>query len=240
MSQDDLLELERSIKDIPGVLGCVIVSGSGGDPAEIQAFTTVGTQRSEIEQAILGAVSRHGYGDTVHQVLVFELEAEGAGGREALSEAAAAVDRQATSEPGLTIPDELPIGPESTWSPAPRPLLNRVMLTTTSWRSQAEVSLGPEGGEVVGQATGEKTPHGLKVLAEATLEAVAQVVGDVTFELLGASLVTTFGREAVLVLVRVDGSVETLGAALVRETPVTEAAVRATLDAVNRRLATRL
>jgi hypothetical protein len=96
------------------------------------------------------------------------------------------------------------------------------------------VALG-EDANFVGRASGDKTPHGLKVLGEATLEAVGKIMGDTRFSFEGASLVNILGREAVMVLVRLD-ELETVGAALVREAPVTEAAVRATLDAVNRRL----
>jgi hypothetical protein len=77
------------------------------------------------------------------------------------------------------------------------------------------------------------------VLAEATLEAVGRLVHGVKIELRGASLVTVVGEEAVLVVVEeVDGP-EMRGAALVRGGPVTEATVRATLDAINGRLAAR-
>jgi hypothetical protein len=111
-----------------------------------------------------------------------------------------------------------------------------VLLSSTTWRTEAEVALGPEGEQVTGQATGEKTPHGLSVLAQAALDAAAQLATGVAFELRGASLVNTFGREAVLVVVQVGDAPETIGAALVQDGPVTEAAVRATLDAINRRL----
>jgi hypothetical protein len=57
----------------------------------------------------------------------------------------------------------------------------------------------------------------------------------VIFRFEGASLVSILGREAVLVLVKID-DLETVGAALLRDGPATEAAVRATLDAVNRRM----
>ncbi len=104
------------------------------------------------------------------------------------------------------------------------------------WHSEAEVALGPEGRQVLGQATGDKTPHGLQVLAQATLEAASALAGGTRIELKGASLVDVFGREAVLVVVQVEDGPETLGAALLRDGPVSEAAVRATLDALNRRL----
>jgi hypothetical protein len=110
--------------------------------------------------------------------------------------------------------------------------VTKVALSSSSWTSEATVSLG----DVVGQASSEKTPHGLKVVAEATLAAASKVVQDVTFGLKSASLVNVSGEEAVLVLVDEEGT-NMLGAALTRGGPISEATVRATLDAINRRLA---
>jgi hypothetical protein len=110
-----------------------------------------------------------------------------------------------------------------------------VVALSTTWRSEAEVSLGDRTQEVVGQAVGRPSSHGLEVLAQATLDAVHQLFPDETFALGGTWLATVRGREVVLVFI-VKDEVESVGAALVREAPLTEAAVRATLDAVNRRL----
>jgi hypothetical protein len=99
------------------------------------------------------------------------------------------------------------------------------------------VALGGPDNEVVGHSSSEKTPHGLKVLAEATLEAVRSLVTEVEFKLKTAALVTVSGQEAVLVIVQEENKFDVLGAALTRGGPVTETCVRATLDAVNRRLA---
>jgi hypothetical protein len=176
-------------------------------------------------------LSRSGLGP-VRQVFVFELDAESHfGDRESLTRAAEVAEQEARARgPGDAAMEEGDFGVM-----AKRPPIKQVVLTSSSWRSEAKVALGAENVEVVGEAAGEKTPHGLRVLAEATLEAAGRLV-DVHLELKGASLVETFGRQAVLVLVEVEGQGETLGAALVRADPVSDAAVRATLDAINRRL----
>ena len=234
MSAADVVDLESSIKQLPGVLGCVILINPDGTASEIQAFTRVGTDREEIQQAILDEVARRGLEGPLKQVFVFELEAEAHfGDRESLELAAETADDAVAR--GRVASDVA--ADDGARAGAGRPPIGKVVLSSTAWRSQAEVALGRQGEEVVGQASGERTPHGLKVLAQATLEAAAQLLEGVEFTLKGASLVSTFGREAVLVLVVVQGELETLGAALVRESPVSEAAVRASLDAVNRRLA---
>lgn len=232
----DLLDLETTIKGLPGVLGCVILTNPQGDAAEIQAFTRLGVDQSEVQSEILAEVARRGLEDSLRQVFVFELEAESHfGDRESLERAAEVAEQEARSKG--------PVAPGTSWSaPAEpalanrsRPLLHRVVLTASTWKSEAEVALGPHD-EAVGQASGEKTPHGLKVLADATLQAVAQLVPEIEFSMLGASMVNVLGKEAVLVLVQEEGGPETIGAALIRNGPIPEAAVRATLDAINRRL----
>lgn len=242
MADTSLVDLETSIKKLPGVLGCVILTDRSGNPSEIQAFTRLGVDQGEVQRSILDEVANRGLPAVAH-IMVFELEAESHfGDRETLERAAELAEQEARSRGPH--PD-----PEAKEAPAPpgaarsrhgaltrRPLLSRVALSSTTWRSEAEVALGSGGSEVSGFSEGEKTPHGLKVLAGATLEATGRLVEGMEFVLKGASLVKTFGREAVLVVVEVDDGPESIGAALVREGPTSEAAVRATLDAVNRRL----
>ena len=238
MSDENTLDLESSIKELPGVLGCVILTNpDSGAPEEIQAFIESGGDRARTQHQIYDQAFNHGVHESLRQVLVFELQAEtNLGGRESLKRAAEVAEQEARARGRSESGEPPPPGPP----PPPleaRPQLGRVLLSSTVWRSEAEVALGPEGEQVTGQATGEKTPHGLSVLAQATLDAASRLAPGVTLELKGASLVNTFGREAVLVVIKVGDEPEILGAALVRDGPVTEAAVRATLDALNRRLA---
>ena len=238
MAESDALDLETRIKQLPGVLGCVILTNpESGAPEEIQAFVRSGFDRAQIQHSIYDEAFNFGVHEALRQVLVFELQAEShLGDRESLQRAAEVAEQEARAKgPASPAPEAL----ESPPSPSlkKRAELGAVVLTSTVWRSEAEVALGPQGEEVTGQASGEKTPHGLSVLAQATLDAASRLAGGVAIQLKGASLVNTFGREAVLVVVQVEGSAETMGAALVRDGPVTEAAVRATLDALNRRLA---
>ena len=239
VSDSDVLNLEASIKQLPGVLGCVILTHpETGAPEEIQAFVQSGSDRSGVQHAIYDEASNRGVHEQLRQVLVFELQAESdIGDRSSLQHAAEVAEQEARARGPL---GNEAVHDESVIPPPPlsgRPPMGRVLLSSTVWRSEAEVALGPEGEEVTGQASGDKTPHGLGVLAQATLDAASRLAGGVRLELKGASLVNTFGREAVLVVAQVEDYPETLGAALVRDGPVTEAAVRATLDALNRRLA---
>lgn len=238
MADADALDLESAIRQLPGVLGCVILTDpETGRPEEVQTFVRAGTDRGTVHREVLERAAARGVEGHLKQVLVFELQAAShLGDRESLQRAAEMAEQDARARGRSPVAEDLP--PQREARPLlERPRFDRVLLTSTTWKSEAEVALGPQGEEVWGQAEGEKTPHNLKVLAQATLDAANRLAHGLDIELKGASLVNSFGREAVLVILELEGSLETLGAALVRDGPVSEAAVRATLDALNRRLA---
>jgi hypothetical protein len=238
MSQLDVDDLETAIKQLPGVLGCVVLSGVDGNPSEIQAFTKTGTDRGQVQALILEEVSKRDLISPVNQIFVFELEAESYfGDLESLERAVEFAEQEARTRGPMGAAEEIrhAAGPAAPGEEL-RPVLQRVSLTSSSWSSEAHVALASEVEEVVGRARSEKTPHGLKVLAEATLEAVSSLVEDVDFTLKSASLVNVSGQEAILVVVEETGGLDMLGAALTRGGPLAESAVRATLDAINRRL----
>jgi hypothetical protein len=233
----DILELESSVKALPGILGCVIMTDSEGNAAEIQAFVRLGLDPAEAQKAIQDTVARFKLKPPLRQVFVFELDAESQfGDRESLERAAelAEQDARAKGPSGLRlIPGKAAVARRG---PGTRPVIQRVSLTSSSWTSESEVALKMHDSEIVGNAEGEKTPHGLTVLAQATIEAAHKLMGVQPFQLEAASLVNIGGRQAVLVLVRQDQAPPNLGAALVREGPIGESAVRATLAALNRKL----
>ena len=245
MAQADIQEFESTIKDIPGVLGCVILPGPDGNPGEIQAFTTTGTDRDEIQARILEEMASRDFGNENSRVYVFELSAESYfDDLESLERQVEFAEQEARAagpigEDGSAPLASPPASPEAIAKAGARPRVRKVSLSSSSWTSEAMVALGEEGSEIVGQASAEKTPHGLKVVADATLEAAGKIVaGEVTFKVKSASLVNVGGQEAVLVLV-LENDQDMLGSALTRGGPLHEATVRATLDAINRRLGMR-
>ena len=249
MAQSEIQEFESTIKAIPGVLGCVIIADHSGAPSEIQAFTTTGTDRDEIQARILEEMASRDFGEQNSRVYVFELSAESYfDDLESLERQVEVAEQEARSagpigEGATEGAPSRPLRPGSDEAAADaglsRPRVRRVSLSSSSWTSDAGVALGGEDDEVVGQASSEKTPHGLKVVADATLEAASKLAGsDVEFKVRSASLVNVGGQEAVLVLV-LENDRDMLGAALTRGGPLHEATVRATLDAINRRLSFR-
>lgn len=228
-------QLEESIRSMPGVLGCVIVNGPGEKPAEVQALVSTGSDRMAVQNAILEEVARRDLGP-VRQVFVFELDTESHfGDAESVRRAAEQAELQARSR-GPLGGSSPPLDLNAIPGAGIRPRIGRVALTASSWRAEARVALDTPMQEVVGEATGEETAHGLRILAEATLEALRKLSGELEFVVVGSSLIGVFGREAVLVVVRLDQGEESIGSSLVKDGRVSEAAVRACLDAVNRRL----
>jgi hypothetical protein len=232
-----LLDLEATIRELPGVLGCVIVADPAGEPSEVQAFTDAGADRSKLQRAILDEAARRGMGGSLRQVLVFELEAEALmGGPDSLRQAELLAELEALDEEAS--PSGAPLPPGRNESSRGRPVLQRVVATLRSATadSEAKVALVDGETEVIGQAVGRKSAHGLDIVAQATIDAVHKMVGkEAAFTLEGTSLTDINAHEIVMVLVGShDG--EMIGAALVRGGPHADAAVRATLDALNRRL----
>ncbi len=233
----NLLELESTIKQLPGVLGCVILATPDGKVSEIQTFVEAGVSQTDVRHAIFQRLEQVGLQETAPEVFIFELDAESdMADRGSLERAAVEMAEQEGLDPAREEP--LPASaPQPRFAPRPRrPLVHRVVVTSSSGIAQSQVALRLEDQEIVGEAEGEKTQHGLKIVAQATLDAADKLTGGVGFKLRAASLVNIVGREVVLVLVDVSDGEENVGAALVRQAPVTEAAVRATLSAINRRL----
>jgi hypothetical protein len=241
LAQSEISEFESTIKAIPGVLGCVILAGGDGAPSEIQAFTSTGTDRDEIQARILEEMASRDFGDESSRVYVFELSAESYfDDLESLERQVEFAEQEARTAGRLGDQEgEVPAQHPAVGPLRARPRVRKVSLSSSSWTSEAVVALGDEETEAVGQASAEKTPHGLKVVADATLEAAQKITGgDTSFRVKSASLVNVGGQEAVLVLV-LENDQDMLGSALTRGGPLHEATVRATLDAINRRLALR-
>jgi hypothetical protein len=151
MNQTDLDDLESAIKQLPGVLGCVVLRSSDGSPSEIQAFTQTGTDRENVQSQILTEIANRDLGAPVSQVFVFELEAESYfGDLESLERAAEFAEQEARARGPVSGGDEGESAAAGDARSAPvtvrgggkRPALRRVALTSSSWRSQAEVALG--------------------------------------------------------------------------------------------------
>jgi hypothetical protein len=121
--------------------------------------------------------------------------------------------------------------------------LQRVQVASSGPDVTAVITLGLDGREFVGEAAGLATDTGMqRVVASATLRAVeAAAAGQLRFELDHVDLTPTtgHGRAALVVvtLLNTRGDSERLSGASVVRDDVRQAVIRATLAAVNRRVA---
>jgi hypothetical protein len=123
--------------------------------------------------------------------------------------------------------------------------IRRLQLVSTTTGISTAVSLGLGLRTFVGEAEAGGAPDSVqRAVAHATLRAVADVVGDRTLLELEAVEVTSVGEDRVAVVVvhaQVDDAPrERLTGASVVRGDVRQAVLRATLDAVNRRVEAQL
>ncbi|MGH8888571.1 MAG: hypothetical protein ACRDV3_02280 [Acidothermaceae bacterium] len=121
-----------------------------------------------------------------------------------------------------------------------RPAIRRMHIISSGLQVAAEVTLSVGERTALGRAEGTATQSGVqRAVATATLRAVEDLLdGKARFELDLVELTSTGRERAVLVAVTMlsaGGSEKLTGAAAVRE-DVRQAAIRATLDALNRRV----
>ncbi|MEO7804259.1 MAG: hypothetical protein ABIS18_07730 [Actinomycetota bacterium] len=204
--------IEEEIRSIPGVVGAAMIEDESRAQAELEVFISRGVDPRDIRQAIEGILTTHGRMQSMGRISVHELSRE-------------------ESKPEIHLTGEA------------RPSIRHVSVASSSTdatASLAHVNLVWEGYESEGTGTARRTSHGLRLVAATTLESIQAFVGRKgLFSLDSASLVEVMERQVVMVIVSTGRSTYDLsvGAALVREAPIYDAAVRATLDAVNRRLA---
>ena len=130
--------------------------------------------------------------------------------------------------------------PQTPRPTAARPRIVGINASVSGLQAAASVTLEIDGNEYVGMASGPASQTGrARHVALATLDAVSQYVGEGTTFALEDVAVVQLGREKVSVacisLVTAFGEQSFSGSALVRQND-SDSIVRATLDAINRRI----
>jgi len=160
--------------------------------------------------------------------------------------AVAAHDTVAPAPPAAPEPVEVARAPERVQpSPdeaaaPPRPVISRLRMRVSGLEVHCAVTLSVAGREVTGLAVGTANSSGtLRAVSGATLRAVEQLTAGVVRLEIEQLQLTSVGSDSTLLvsltMMSATGSSRLTGAAAVRQ-DVRQAAVRATLDAVNRRL----
>jgi hypothetical protein len=121
-----------------------------------------------------------------------------------------------------------------------RPRITAINASVQGVRASAAVTLEIAGTEYIGSATGPASQTGrVRQVASATLDAVGQYLADSTALALEDVTICQLGRERAAVacvsLVTQYGEQSFTGSALVRQSD-SDSIVRATLDAINRRM----
>lgn len=136
--------------------------------------------------------------------------------------------------------DSVPESPEEARSTAARPRILGINASVSGLQAAASVTLEIDGTEYVGMASGPASQTGrARHVALATLDAVSQYISEGTTFALEDVAVVQLGREKVSVacisLVTPFGEQSFSGSALMRQND-SDSIVRATLDAINRRI----
>ena len=229
-------DLVAALRGVPGVSDAEVQPDEAGGPGLLRLDLEPGVD----EAAVAGSVGRilrdrFGLGVDADHVQVVE---------EAISpRAAAAAPSHATSPTRSATSSATGVVHDSEVVPGQRharPSISRMHLVSSGLDVNAAVTLSSGDRSAVGEARGAASQSGVhRAVATATLRAVEELVGSVVRFELDHLEVTPVGAERTvlvsLTMLSAKGTERLTGAAGVRE-DVRQAVIRATLDALNRRL----
>jgi hypothetical protein len=221
MTVTDYREIVAALRDVPGVADADVEPDAEGG----MGLLRLGLQPGVDEVAVATSVGRllrerFGLGVDAERVQIVE-DAE--------------VPRPTVTDDNLEVPHQRVGG---------RPAISRMHLVSSGLDVTATVTLTSEGKTASGESRGSASQSGVqRAVATATLRAVETLSGDVARFELDHLEVTHLGADRMVVvsltMLSSRGTERLTGAAAVRE-DVRQAVIRATLDALNRRLETLL
>jgi hypothetical protein len=235
----DRRALVAALKAVQGVLDADVAPDSEGGIGTLRLDLAAGVD----EAAVAGQVSRvlreqFGLGVDADRVELVEKpdlqvihdEPEPAAAAPAPAERVS-VEEHVSETPGMALPEPRLAG---------RPSIAKMHLVSAGLDVTASVTLASSGRTATGESRGLASPYGVhRAVAVATLRAVEELVGGVARVELEHLEITPMGTErtvvVLLTLLTSQGSEHLTGAAQVRD-DVRQAVIRATLDALNRRL----
>ncbi len=216
---DPWVALEARIRGLDDVLSVVLITDEAGEPYEAQVFTAPDGDVSGIQGRVRGLVEQDPALPDDVDITVLAVASTAASKRRAAGPTARADASRGRVE------------------------IHRVVAASTKERSAVQVILAYGGRRAGGFARDGTGAQGLNLAAQATVDAVEDLLDRPGWlRLLGTDVGERFGRPTVAVLVGTndEGGAELLGAISPRDLPRHEAAVRATLDAINRQIALHL
>jgi len=215
-SLPDSADMERAVSRVAGVQAVRIVT-AGDRVSEVHVLAGRGRPPKQLVRDIQSVVlTNFGFEIDYRTVSVVQLEDE---------------------EPVVVaVPEgEAPSPAEAPAPPSPRPALARVVSESTGFDADVRVLVRLNGTDREGVARGSATA-GLKLVAEAVIDAVRPHLGANAVDVEYADVVVTGGRQVAVAVFRLltgRGDHVVVGAAVVRRDP-NDAMAKAALDAVNR------
>jgi hypothetical protein len=221
MSVTDFREIVAALRDVPGVADADVEPDAEGG----MGLLRLGLQAGVDEVAVATTVGRllrerFGLGVDAERVQIVE---------------------DAQVQPASTIETEVDVPHQRV---AGRPAISRMHLVSSGLDVTATVTLTSDGRTAAGESRNSASQSGVqRAVATATLRAVEELSGDVARFELDHLEVTQLGSDRMVIvaltMLSSRGTERLTGAAAVRE-DVRQAVIRATLDALNRRLETLL
>ncbi|MDX6197629.1 MAG: hypothetical protein QOJ79_780 [Actinomycetota bacterium] len=221
MSVTDFREIVAALRDVPGVADADVEPDADGG----MGLLRLGLQAGVDEVAVATTVGRllrerFGLGVDAERVQIVE---------------DAQIHAPAAPEVDVEVPHQRVAG---------RPAISRMHLVSSGLDVTATVTLTSDGRTASGESRASASQSGVqRAVASATLRAVEELSGDIArFELDHLEISQLGSERTVLVALTMlsgRGTERLTGAATVRE-DVRQAVIRATLDALNRRLETLL
>lgn len=224
-------EIVAAVRDVPGVSAAAIEPTEGDGPGVLRLSLQPGADETAVAEEVAGVLrERFGLGIDADRIrLVDDVEdVEDVEDVRNVGDVGGVGDR--VGEPTADRRD----------GRRPRPAIQRMQLVSQGLAVGVEITLVHRDRTIVGESSGTATTTGVhRAVAAATLHAVEQLVDDrVRFELDYVE-VSPSGRDqtalVTLTMLTPAGGERLTGAAMVREDG-RQAVIRATLDAVNRRV----
>jgi hypothetical protein len=212
----DFQEIVAALRDVPGVADADVEPDSDGGMGLLRLGLDPGVDEVAVATSVGRLLrERFGLGVDAERVQIVE-DAEAA---------------RISASPDIEVPHQRLAG---------RPAISRMHLVSSGLDVTATVSLTSDGHTSSGEARGSASQSGVhRAVAAATLRAVEDLSGDVARFELDHLEVSQLGSDRMVIvaltMLSSRGTERLTGAAAVRE-DVRQAVIRATLDALNRRL----
>ncbi|MBK5306498.1 MAG: hypothetical protein JJD92_07405 [Frankiaceae bacterium] len=220
MSVTDFREIVAALRDVPGVSDADVEPDDDGGMGLLRLGLEAGVDEVAVATAVGRLLrERFGVGVDAERVQIVE-DAE---------------VRPPVAEPEVDVPQQRVAG---------RPAISRMHLVSSGLDVTATVTLASDGRTSSGESRGSASQSGVqRAVATATLRAVEELSGDIARFELDHLEVSQVGSDRMVIvaltMLSARGTERLTGAAAVRE-DVRQAVIRATLDALNRRLETLL